>query len=111
MSKLAMSGGNAARLQARNSARLQARMSTGLTRPAVRQFVGRPALDHAILDADRRKLRQLARDLLPDPAECDAEDTLATGEEIVDLVRRRALIDAHSVAHQRHLRQVVRPVI
>src|SRR5689334_4061754 len=88
-----------------------ARASAGLAgRPPVRQLVGAVG-DQAVLRADRGQLRELAGDLLPHAAERDAEDSLAAGEQVDDLVRRGALVDAHSVAHQRDLGEILGPVV
>src|ERR1700690_3766889 len=83
-------------------------------RAAVGQLVGRGAVavdDQAVLGPDGGKLGQFARDFLPHPAECDPEDALAAREQVVDLVRGRALVDADAVAHERDLGQVVGAVI
>src|SRR5690242_11997005 len=55
----------------------------------------------------RGQLGELALDLAPDAADRDAEDTLATAEQVDDLVAGGALVDARAVAHQRHAGQVV----
>jgi len=44
---------------------------------------------------------------LPHPAERDAEHALAAGEQVDHFVRRGALVDAHPVAHERDLGEVV----
>src|SRR5215471_15641698 len=71
-----------------------------------RQLVG-PGGDQAVLGADRGKLGQFTFNLLPDSAERDAEHALPSGEQVHHLIGRRALIDAHAVAHQRDLSQVL----
>src|SRR5258707_9400604 len=54
-----------------------------------------------------RELRQRSLDLAPDTAEGDAEDTLATGQQVDDLVGRGAHVNAGPVTHQGDLGQVV----
>lgn len=54
-----------------------------------------------------RKLGQRSLDLPPDPPERDAEHALAALQQVDHLVGARALVDAHAVAHQGDLGQVV----
>jgi hypothetical protein len=58
-------------------------------RAAVSQLIGGTVAidDQAVLGANGGKLGELARDLLPHPAEGDPEDALAARQEVVDLVR------------------------
>src|SRR5580692_1934703 len=78
-------------------------------RAAVGQLIGGAVAvdDQAVLGPDGGQLGEFARDLLPHPAEGDAEDPLAARQEVVDLVRGGALVDADAVAHERDLGQVV----
>src|ERR1700728_764357 len=91
------------------SRRAQGSCSAGLADPAAGQLIGRSHggyLDLGRLGRLGRQLSQAALDFLPHSPERDAEYALAALEQVHDLVRRGAGIDADSVAHQGHLGQV-----
>src|SRR6478609_6903280 len=64
------------------------------------ELVVRVGRGDLVLGTLAREGRECALDLLPDPAHGDAEDALATLQQVVDLVGRGALVDARAVAHQ-----------
>src|SRR5438309_10776175 len=80
----------------------------GLAGAAAGEFVvcpgGRTVAARYVLGG---KLGERALHLLPDAAERDSEHTLTALEQIDDLVRRGALVDADPIAHQGDLSQIV----
>ena len=53
------------------------------------------------------QLGEFSLDLAPDPADRDAEDALATGEKVDDLLCGGALVHGGTIAHQGDLGKVV----
>src|SRR5580700_2628834 len=88
--------------------------SAGLARSPGGELVGGRGRCHIVrrcLGQLRGKVSQAALDLLPYPAEGDPEDTLTALEQVDDLVRGSARVDADAIAHQRDSGQVSRPAL
>jgi hypothetical protein len=85
--------------------------SADLARPAAGQLVWPHRQARLVLGPLGRQFGQRAFDFLPDPAERDAEDALATLQQVDDLIRRGALVHADAVTHQSDLGQVGGPAV